>query len=144
MKQLRLRGTLDALKEIAGYVKAAAESAGLDSKKSYRLRLAVDEVAANIVIHGYQEAGLYGDLTVIALVTGNSVTITLEDSGLAFDPGTIPMPDEESLCLPVEERAIGGLGIFLVLKGVDSFSYQRDEEHKLNRNTFKMFRGEPV
>jgi anti-sigma regulatory factor (Ser/Thr protein kinase) len=48
------------------------------------------------------------------------------------------LPDEDELNLPLEERSIGGLGIFLVLKGVDTFRYERINEH--NRNIFVMNR----
>lgn len=140
MEQLRLRATLDALKEIAGYVKAAAESAGLESRKAYRLRLAVDEVAANIVIHGYEESGLSGDIVVRGTVADDRVSIVLEDSAIPFDPATVTPPDLESLSAPAEERTVGGLGLFLVLKGVDLFHYEWDRENRLNRNTFTMYR----
>lgn len=144
MEQLIVPATLDALKEIGAYVKAAADLAGLDSTKTYRLRMAVDEVAANIIIHGYGKAGLVGDIAVRGEVAGDSVTITLEDSGLAFDPRTKELPREEDLSLSVEERAIGGLGIFLVIRSVDEFNYEWDEQNKLNRNIFTMFRAEAV
>lgn len=62
MEPLIVSGTLDSLGAIAQYVMAAAAAAGLDKKTSYNLRLAVDEIATNIVTHGYEEAAREGVL----------------------------------------------------------------------------------
>jgi anti-sigma regulatory factor (Ser/Thr protein kinase) len=138
MNPLCLPATLDALDEIGKYVIAATTEAGLDIKAAYGLRLAVDEIATNIITHGYQEAGRNGDVTVSGVLTDSSLTIVLEDSGVPFDPLSRALPEEDDLNLPLEERPIGGLGIFLVLKGVDTFTYQHEEGR--NRNIFVMNR----
>lgn len=138
MKPLCLPATLDALEEIGKYVVAATAEAGLDTKAAYNLRLAVDEIATNIITHGYQEAGRSGDLVVRGMLTDGALTITLEDSGISFNPLGRELPGDDELNLPLEERGVGGLGIYLVLKGVDSFNY----EHVggLNRNILVMNR----
>jgi anti-sigma regulatory factor (Ser/Thr protein kinase) len=136
MKPLRLPASLDALEPIGKFVVEATTTAGLDARAAYNLRLAVDEIATNIITHGYEEAGLTGDLTVSGELSDLALTIVLEDSGVPFDPLNQRLPDEEELSLPLEERSIGGLGIFLVLKGVDTFRYERVNEH--NRNIFVM------
>jgi anti-sigma regulatory factor (Ser/Thr protein kinase) len=66
------------------------------------------------------------------------VTITLEDSGMAFDPRQQDMPTDEELAKPLEEREVGGLGIFLVIRGIDDFHYER--VNNTNRNVFTMRR----
>ena len=58
----------------------------------------------------------------------------LEDSAEEYDPTTRDVPD--SLDLPLEERPIGGLGIFLTIRNVDSFRYERCDNR--NRYTFVM------
>jgi len=139
MKSLCLPATLDALGEIGKYVIAATTEAGLDSKAAYGLRLAVDEIATNVITHGYEEAGKTGNIAVSRALTDSSLTITLEDTGIPFDPLNQKLPDEEDLKLPLEERPMGGLGIMLVLKGVDNFSYEYREGR--NRNIFVMNRS---
>jgi serine/threonine-protein kinase RsbW len=62
MESLTVPGTLDSLKAIANYVMAAAEKAGLEKKEAYKLRLAIDEIASNIIIHGYEEADRSGNI----------------------------------------------------------------------------------
>lgn len=138
MKPLRFPATLDSLDEIGKYIIAATAEAGLDTKAAYGLRLAVDEIATNIITHGYEEAGRTGDIRVSGTLTDTTLTIVLEDAGIPFDPMSQKLPDEEELCLPLEEREIGGLGLFLVLKGVDSFTYEY--VNGCNHNTFVMNR----
>jgi anti-sigma regulatory factor (Ser/Thr protein kinase) len=136
MKPLTVPGALESLGPISEYVMAAAGEAGLDTRSSYRLRLAVDEIATNIIVHGYDEAGLDGDLDIWADIDEHALKISLEDSGAAYDPSRRPLPDD--LHLPPEQRNIGGLGVFLALQGVDTFRYERIGSR--NRNIFIMNR----
>jgi len=115
-------GTLDSLGPIRGFVKEAAVEAGLDSKRTYRLQLAVDEISSNIVIHGYEEHGLTGDVEMRAEIGPDSLTITLIDSAAAYNPLNRPQP--EDLDAPLESRTIGGLGVYLAIKNVDEFLYR--------------------
>lgn len=138
MRSLCLPATLDSLDAIGKYIVAATTEAGLEDKPAYGLRLAVDEIATNIITHGYEEAGKTGTITVSKTLTDLTLTIVLEDSGIHFDPLSRKLPDEHELHLPLEEREIGGLGLFLVLKGVDEFRYEYDNGH--NYNIFVMHR----
>jgi len=138
MNPLRLPATLDALEEIGNYVIEAARQAGLDQKASYALRLAVDEIATNVITHGYEEAGTKGDITIVGEITDAALTVTLTDQGVPFDPLSHRLPEEDDLALPLEERQIGGLGIMLVINGVDAFSYRY--ENGSNLNVFAMNR----
>lgn len=138
MEPLCLPATLESLEEIGKYVIAASAQAGLETKAAYGLRLAVDEIATNIITHGYEEAGKNGDIKLSGELTDQSLTIHLEDSGIPFDPLVKAGPSAEDLALPLEERPIGGLGIFLVQKGVDVFRYEFVDGR--NRNIFVMNR----
>ena len=137
MQPLTVPGSLDSLALIRGYVRAAAAEAGLDKKRAYRLELAVDEIATNIVNHGYREAGRTGDVVVRARIDARQLTITLEDTGLPFDPRRLTRP--EQIDLPLADRPIGGLGIFLAMENVDEFRYEYANDH--NRNIFVMARA---
>lgn len=132
MEPLTVAGTLDSLSEIAQYVMASANAAGLDKKTSYRLRLAVDEIATNIIVHGYEEAGREGKVVCQATLADESLTITLEDTGAYYDPTKQALPDD--MDLPLEQRQIGGLGVYLTIQGVDKFTYERVGER--NHNIF--------
>ncbi len=138
MENLTVSGTLDSLGEIAKYVMQAAQTAGLDKKTTYKLRLAVDEVATNIITHGYEEAGLKGELDLSADIKESNLTISIEDTGARYDPYATATIEEEDLTKPLEERAMGGLGIYLAIQGVDKYLYERVENR--NRNIFIVIR----
>ncbi len=132
MQPLKVPGNLDSLSAIGQFVNAAASQAGLDKKTAYHLRLAVDEIATNIIVHGYDEAGLTGDVWVLTEMTEAALTIILEDSSPPFDPRNLGRP--EHIDRPVEERPIGGLGIYLTIENVDKFDYEYVNNR--NRNIF--------
>ncbi|MFN2169541.1 MAG: ATP-binding protein, partial [Anaerolineae bacterium] len=77
MDDLTVPGTLKSVRTIGQYVLTAAEEAGLEERAAYRLRQAVDEIATNAVIHGYQLCGREGCLTVSARLNKGKLTITL-------------------------------------------------------------------
>jgi anti-sigma regulatory factor (Ser/Thr protein kinase) len=140
MEPLTVPGTLDSLSAIGQYVLSAAAVAGLDKKPAYRLRLAVDEIATNIISHGYQEANREGVLALHAVIDEATLTIFLEDSGAAYAPDQAL--EQISLDRPLAERPIGGLGVYLAMQGVDKFLYERVGDH--NRHTFVMNRKIPA
>lgn len=132
MEPLTVRGELNSLANIAKFVTAAAAEAGLDKKAAYRLRLAVDEIATNVITHGYDEADRVGDVDLRADIDEETLTICLEDTGVTYEPEESMAPYD--LHLPLEEREMGGLGVFLAIKNVDKFLYERVEDR--NRHIF--------
>lgn len=138
MQTLTVPARLDQLSEMRRFVQAAGAQAGLPEDATYNLALAVDELATNIVLHGYEEHGLSGDISLSATADDDALNIVMEDRGEAFDPAARTPPSAEELNKPLEERRIGGLGIFLALNSVDEFTYQRLGD--VNRNTLTMKR----
>ena len=132
MEPLTVSGTLDSLGAIAQYVISAATSTGLDKKATYKLRLAIDEIATNIVTYGYEEAGIVGDIFIQAKLEDDALTIFVEDTGSLYDSTQRNTPDD--LDKPLEQRKIGGLGVYLAIQGVDKFIYERIANR--NRNIF--------
>lgn len=135
----RFPGVLDSLSAIRLVVGEAAKRAGLDEPASYRLRLAVDEIATNIIVHGYAEAHLSGAVEVIVRLQSQALTIELEDTADAYDPTQVLSPSSEVLQRPMEERPVGGLGVMLARSGVDDFTYERTGGK--NRTIFRVRRG---
>ena len=87
-------------------------------------------------MHGYAEAGLTGDVEVRAEIDEEELRLYLEDSAMPYDPLEQPPPD--GMDLPLEERALGGLGVYLAIDGVDEFRYERVDNR--NRNIFTVRR----
>jgi serine/threonine-protein kinase RsbW len=134
MQFLTVPGVLDSLDEIAKFVVATTQAAGLDKKAAYRFRLAVDEIATNIIIHGYEETGNEGDVTLQVELNEHTLTLIIEDTAISYNPNQHDLPDEEDLNEPLEKRKIGGLGVYLAIQGVDKFMYERVGNR--NRNIF--------
>jgi serine/threonine-protein kinase RsbW len=137
---LELPGTLDALEPLAEFVHAAAAEAGFAKMAAYRLHLAVDEVATNTITHAYSERGIEGRLYLTAEVDPTALRIHLEDTGVPYDPTQQEAPAD--LDRPLEERGIGGLGVFLAKRSVDAFLYERRGDR--NRVTFVLNRPPPA
>jgi anti-sigma regulatory factor (Ser/Thr protein kinase) len=140
---LTVPATLDSLAEIAAFVLAAADAAGLDRQARYRLRLSVDELVSNIIMHGHgytaEGGSSQASIDVRTVMNDKVLTVILEDTSPPFDPRQVPAPDD--LHLPAEQRKIGGLGVYLALDGVDRFSYER--VGNLNRSTLVVNRSAP-
>lgn len=131
-ESLTLPATLDSLARVREYIRDTAERAGVDPQRTYTLQLALDEITTNVIVYGYASAKQKGSIALHAEKAGDALVVTLEDWGPPFDPRTRQLPDEEDLSQPLEERAIGGLGIFLAVKGVDRFDYRREGDRNLN------------
>jgi len=129
----------DALSAIRRYVTESAEEADLPKGATHRLRLAVDEIAANILIHGYEEANLEGELTASAVIDDEMLTISLEDNARFYDPRSRPAPKD--LTDPLDTREIGGLGIYLALNGLDKFDYEYVDNKNINKFGMKLIRA---
>lgn len=120
MGSLSVPGSLDSLGPLRDCVRTAASSAGLDRTAVYRLVLAVDEVATNIVTHGYDEAGLVGAIVIWCEVDPDVFRVCIEDTGAPYDPSRYHAVDVDQ---PLENRKEGGLGVFLAMHGVDDLQY---------------------
>jgi serine/threonine-protein kinase RsbW len=139
LAELTVPGVLDSLEQIRRFVEEHAEAAALDKKALYKLTLAIDEIASNIISYGYEENGLSGDILLRAESTDSELLITLEDSAVAYDPRETDIDAENEIVKPLGERDIGGLGLFLAVNGVDRFEYEYVNNR--NRNVFVMLRG---
>jgi len=140
MPHLTVPGVLESLDPIADFVLSEAERAGLEHKARYRLRLAIDEIATNSILYGYAARGLTGDLRLSSDLTDSGLTIVLEDSGPPYDPRQRDLEDVEAqFDKPLEERGMGGLGVYFAVHGVDEFRYERTNDR--NRNSFTVLRA---
>jgi anti-sigma regulatory factor (Ser/Thr protein kinase) len=87
------------------------------------INVVLDELINNIINYAYADADAH-QIAVSVRLDGDIVTIAVEDDGRPFNPLAEPPPD---LDLPIEQRPIGGLGIFLVRALADSVEYSRAE-----------------
>ena len=123
---LTLKNDLSELARIAEAIEAHGESGGWPVKWILNLNLSLDELITNIVSYGYQDSDEH-EIRVTLTEQNGSLVVVLEDDGIAFDPFTAaPAPDLEA---SVEERRIGGLGVYFVKTLMDEATYQRLDSH---------------
>jgi anti-sigma regulatory factor (Ser/Thr protein kinase) len=93
-----------------------------------QLELAVEEAVVNICLYAYEVPP--GELLVRIDPGEKSFIVELVDEGIPFDPLAVNEPD---LRAAVEERAVGGLGIFLVRRVMDEVAYHREGSRNVLR-----------
>jgi anti-sigma regulatory factor (Ser/Thr protein kinase) len=94
---------------------------GISEEAAEDVCLALDEVLANVVMHGYGEDPS-GRIEVRLRTEPGAIAVEVRDAAPPFDPLAAPAPN---LDLPVEKRTIGGLGIHLVRSVMDEVEYER-------------------
>ncbi len=114
-----------------------AERAHLDHRAAYQLRLAVDEIATNVVYHGSSQIPHEVVFNIETDLTDQYLMVILEDTGQPYNP--YQAEGQEDLHQPLEQRRFGGLGVYLALHSVDELKYERLGEW--NRHTFIIKRG---
>ncbi len=136
-KSQKFSANLDSLGSIREFLTDSAKLAGLDKSRTYKLCLAIDEIATNIINYGYLRSGIEnGIIDVTIQIENDQLIATLEDAATPFNPFDRKMPNDEELKKPLEERPIGGLGILLAKENVDEFNYKY--QNGKNYNIFVM------
>lgn len=107
--------------ELNRFVQSVTDDLQLNKSLSHNIKLAVEEVAVNIMDYAYI-ADIKGQLKVEAMATDKRLKFIFTDSGRPFDPTSVSRADTT---LTVEDRPIGGLGILLVRNLMDSINYER-------------------
>ncbi len=104
---------------VDNFVTACCKRWHVNESDSFKIQLATDEAATNIIHHAYEDQK--GVVTIQCWVRdGHDFCIELHDSGLPFDPDEIEAPDINA---PLEDRDIGGLGMHMMRKVMDEVSF---------------------
>lgn len=120
---LNIKNDLYEVSKLNAFQKSFYEKLNLEKSLARRLQLSVEEIVVNVIDYAYP-LGMKGDITVKMMWDGKSLKIVVVDSGVMFDPTLVETPD---ISLMAEERQIGGLGIHLVRKLMDSVNYERED-----------------
>ena len=101
-------------------------AAELDMQERIRKQLMIccDEIFTNIASYAYPDRNGSVTVTVEFVSETKSLRIIFSDSGTAFNPLEISEPDTSSA---LSERKVGGLGMFMVKKMMDSVEYCRQD-----------------
>ena len=119
-RHLILHNNIQQSPQLADFVETIAGEKNLDQAMAMSLNLALEEAVTNVILYAYPD-GIDGLVDIEAYIREDCLEFILSDSGKPFDPTAAP---EADVTLGVEERNIGGLGIYLVRNIMDSVSYR--------------------
>ena len=116
---------LESLKDFRDFLKEhCSRYPGVNQETLYDIQLAVDEACTNIITHGYADMDP-GSIILDLEMTPEKLTICLTDFGHSFEPDSTPTPDVQA---PIEERELGGFGLFFIQQSVDQMDYRVTED----------------
>ena len=121
MDELTMPATIDNIVPVTDFVNHRLAALDCPSQVRIQLDVAIDEIFGNIARYAYTPE--VGTATVRMEVEEHplAVVLTFMDRGKPYDPLAAPPPD---VTLSAKERRIGGLGVFIVKKKMDSMHYE--------------------
>ena len=90
----------------------------------YKIDVAAEEIFVNIAHYAYKDKlpeGQTGTAWITCTMENDTLTMIFKDNGIPFNPLAKSDPD---ITLSAQDRSIGGLGIFLTKKYMDSIDYK--------------------
>lgn len=120
-RTLTLHNDIAEVPVMAEFVDAVCEEVKLDASAVMQVNLAIEEAVVNVMNYAYP-SGTQGEITLLAEADTSQLKFILTDSGKPFDPTTHA---EVDTTLSAEKRGIGGLGIHLMRRYMDSINYER-------------------
>lgn len=122
-RRLTLHNDIRETPKIADFMDDIVGETGIDIGLSSSLNLALEEAVVNVMNYAYPE-GKVGNISIEAYAENNNITFVITDNGVPFDPTA--SDSEPDITAGIEDRSIGGLGIFLVTHLMDVVKYKRD------------------
>ncbi len=122
MPSLRLPARPESLDAFLAFAASQAAAAGFSPARAGEVRLVVEEAIVNVIRHAYP--GIPGDVE-LRWDAGSGpgrVVVEIEDTGVPFDVRSVPAPD---LAAGLDDRKVGGLGVYFILSMVDEAESRR-------------------
>ncbi len=133
-KHATFRNDVQDVPLLGEFILGVAGEEHIDEMIADSINLALEEAVVNVMSYAYP-AGTEGKVELDSIVTpGKEWKFVLSDEGTPFDPTAA---EEVDVTLDVEDRPIGGLGIFLVRQIMDEVSYERVD----NKNVLTMIKN---
>ena len=134
MEKITVEAKVDNLQQVIDFVTGQLEAHDCSMKATMQMELVVEEIFVNIASYAYQTGNGPATICVDFEENPTAVLVTFIDAGKPYNPLEKADPDTT---LAVEDREIGGLGIFLVKKNVDELNYDyKDGQNILSVKKF--------
>ena len=131
--QITRAAELESLQVFRGFITECCARYDIPDDIVFDLKLAVDEACTNIITHGYKGMDP-GSIILSFRIEPDRILVQITDFGHVFEPAEAPQPDVQAA---LEDRELGGLGLFLIYQTMDNIDYQASEEG--NTLTFTKF-----
>ena len=119
-KTLTIDAKVDKLHDVLGFIDAVLEEQDCPPKAQMQIDLSVEELFVNIASYAYPDSEGQAEIRIRTFGEPKQAEIVLLDSGIPYDPTKNEDPD---ITMAAEDRDIGGLGVFMVKKYMDSIQY---------------------
>lgn len=116
---LKITSDINNIPMVSEHLEGTMLAGGFSTEEILDTQLAVEEAITNVIVHGYGNAG--GEIGISCQVAEGRVVVQITDSATPFNPLSLPEPDLDA---EVNERRIGGLGIYLLRQVMDDIAYQ--------------------
>ena len=134
MKELKIDALTQNLDQVIAFLEEELEVMGCPMKVMLQIDVAVEEIYVNIASYAYTSGVGYAIIQIEGEKDPAQVIITFIDEGIPYNPLEKDDPD---VTLAAEERQIGGLGIYMVKKSMDSMEYERKDGKNILKITKK-------
>ena len=123
MTKKRFNPITDRSSEIIAFLMASPDMPQDDDLR-FKIELSIEEAVENVVQYAYE--GGIGWLEAETSLDHDTLVLTIElrDAGVPFNPLEKSDPD---ITLTASERPVGGLGIYLCKRMMDSISYRYED-----------------
>jgi serine/threonine-protein kinase RsbW len=122
--QITRAAELESLHVFRGFITECCARYDIPSDTVLDLKLAVDEACTNIITHGYKGMDP-GSIILSFRIEPDRILVQITDFGHVFEPVEAPKPDVEAA---LEDRELGGLGLYLIYQTMDNIDYQSSED----------------
>lgn len=127
-RKLTLHNNIRETPKIADFMDDIVGETGIDVGLASSLNLALEEAVVNVMNYAYPKDQI-GIIVIEAYANKENIKFIITDNGIPFDPTATD--SEPDLTAGIEERSIGGLGIFLVTHLMDEVKYERKEDKNI-------------
>jgi anti-sigma regulatory factor (Ser/Thr protein kinase) len=122
--QITRAAELESLQVFRGFITECCARYDIPNDTVLDLKLAVDEACTNIIEHGYKGMDP-GSIILSFRIESDRILVQITDFGHVFEPADAPKPDVEAA---LEDRPLGGLGLFLIYQTMDNIDYQSSDD----------------
>jgi anti-sigma regulatory factor (Ser/Thr protein kinase) len=122
--------SLEQLPSMLEFIQEEATAVGFKPEQIGKIELASEEALVNVIQYAYSDG--VGPIEIeCERLSPNGLKIIIRDNGIAFNPLNSKAPDKN---MPVEERNLGGYGVYFIRQLMDEVFYQREND----KNVFVM------